>query len=142
MHTKFSFRLNYNLAFGIWHLAFGIWHLAFGARTQHVSLQYCDTHTTTTFNLMKNDTSNGSHSIHHTCHLFLSIWYWSNSEYWSQKRTQNGNIHSTQLDVYAEKQSALDLSFISFPLKQGRKYYALAYPPPPHNSSELIKSYG
>ena len=40
------------------------------------------------------------------CHQFLSISYWSNSEYWSQKRTQIGNIHSTKLDGYAEKQSA------------------------------------
>ena len=35
------------------------------------------------------------------CHQFLNISYWSNSEYWSQKRTQSGNIHSTELDVYA-----------------------------------------
>ena len=43
---------------------------------------------------------------------FRSILYWSNSEYWSQKRTQNGNIHSSKLDVYAEKQSVSNLSFI------------------------------
>ena len=39
------------------------------------------------------------------CHQFLSISYWSNSEYWSQKRSQNGNTHSTKFYVYAEKQS-------------------------------------
>ena len=65
----------------------------------------------------------------HTCHQFLSILYWSNGEYWSQKCTQNGNIHSTKLDVYAEKQSASNLSFISSQLKQGRKYNALASSP-------------
>ena len=34
------------------------------------------------------------------CHQFLSISYWSNSEYWSQKFTHNGNIYSSKLDVY------------------------------------------
>ena len=29
-----------------------------------------------------------------------------NSEYWSQKCTQNGNIHSIELDVYAENWEA------------------------------------
>ena len=29
-----------------------------------------------------------------------------------KKRTQNGNIHSIKLDVYAVKQSASNLSFI------------------------------
>ena len=38
--------------------------------------------------------------------------YWSNSEYWSQKGTQNGNIHSMKLNVYAVKQSVSHLSFI------------------------------
>ena len=52
-----------------------------------------------------------------------------NSEYWSQKCTQNGNIHSIELDVYAEKQSTSNLSFILPQLKQGRKYYALASSP-------------
>ena len=33
-----------------------------------------------------------------------------NNEYWSQKWTQNGNIHSTELHVYGEKQSASNLS--------------------------------
>ena len=32
------------------------------------------------------------------CHQFLSISYWSNSEFWSQNRIQSGNIHSTELD--------------------------------------------
>ena len=36
-----------------------------------------------------------------------------NSEYWSQKRTQSGNIHSIILDVHAVKQSMLKLSFQS-----------------------------
>ena len=40
------------------------------------------------------------------CHQFLS-------EYWSQNHTQNGNIHSAKLDVYAEKQSLSNLSFIN-----------------------------
>ena len=53
----------------------------------------------------------------------------NNSEYWSQKHTQNGNIHSTKLDVYVEKQSGLNPSFILSQHKQGRKYYTLAsYP--------------
>ena len=63
-------------------------------------------------------------SFQYLCHQFLSISYWSNNLYWSQKRTQNGNNHSTKLDVYAEKQSASNLSFFSFPFKQGRKYYS------------------
>ena len=32
--------------------------------------------------------------LEYWCHQFLSISYWSNSEYWSQKRIQNGNFHS------------------------------------------------
>ena len=53
----------------------------------------------------------------------------SNSEYWSQKRIQSGSIHSIKLDVYAVKQSALDLSFNSPQHRQGKKYYALASSP-------------
>ena len=34
---------------------------------------------------------------------FSSISYCSNSEYWTQKYTQNGNIHSIILDVYDER---------------------------------------
>ena len=45
-------------------------------------------------------------------HQFLSISSCINSEYWSQKCTQNGDIHSTDLDVYVEKQSASNFSFI------------------------------
>ena len=63
------------------------------------------------------------------CHQFLRISYWSNSEHWSQKRTQSGNIHSTKLDVYAVKQSALNISLIISQHKQGRKYYALSSSP-------------
>ena len=33
-----------------------------------------------------------------------------NTEYWSQKCTQNGNIHAIELDVYGEKQSTSHLS--------------------------------
>ena len=44
-----------------------------------------------------------------------------NSEYWSQECTQNGTIHSIELDVYAEKQSDSNLSFILSQLKKGRK---------------------
>ena len=33
---------------------------------------------------------------------FSIISYCINSEYWTQKRTQNGNIHSIILDVYVE----------------------------------------
>ena len=65
--------------------------------------------------------------IWHTCHQFLSISYWSKSEHWSQKRNQNGNIHSKELDVYAEKQSASNLSLILPQLKQGRKNTPKAY---------------
>ena len=50
-----------------------------------------------------------------------------NSEYWSQKCTQNGNIHSIELDVYGEKQSASNLFLPQ--LKQSRKYYAHACSP-------------
>ena len=50
-------------------------------------------------------------------------------KYWSQKHTQSVNIHSIELDVYAEKQSPSKLSFILPQLKQGRKYYALASSP-------------
>ena len=60
------------------------------------------------------------------CRKFLSIQYWNNSEYWSQKHTQSGNIYSTELDVYAVKQSEQNLSFIYSQHRQGRKYYALA----------------
>ena len=37
---------------------------------------------------------------------FSSISHWGNSEYWTQERTQSGNIHSTISDVHAEKQSS------------------------------------
>ena len=63
------------------------------------------------------------------CHQFLSISYWSNSEYWTEKGTQSGNVHSTELDVFAVKQSTLDLSLILSQHKQGRKYYALTSSP-------------
>ena len=43
-----------------------------------------------------------------------------------KKLTQNGNIHSVKLDVYAVKQRASNLSFI---YKLGRKYYTLASSP-------------
>ena len=36
----------------------------------------------------------------YSCHQFLSISYWGNSEFWSQKCTHSGCIHSTKLDVY------------------------------------------
>ena len=36
----------------------------------------------------------------------------NNNLYWSQKRSQSGSIHSSELDVYAVKQSALNFSFI------------------------------
>ena len=55
------------------------------------------------------------------CHQFLNISYKSNSEYWSQKCIQNGSIHSFKLDVYAAKQSTLDLSFNSPQRRQGKK---------------------
>ena len=58
-----------------------------------------------------------------------------NSEYWSQKCAKNGNIHSIELDVHAEKQSVSNLSFILSQLKQGRKYYALASSP-----SQLVRT--
>ena len=48
----------------------------------------------------------------HKCHQFRSILYWKNSEYWSQKRNQSGNIHSIEIDVYALKQSVQKLSII------------------------------
>ena len=44
---------------------------------------------------------------------FSSISYWSNREYWTQKCTQIGNIHSIILDVYVEKQSAQNFPFNS-----------------------------
>ena len=37
---------------------------------------------------------------------FSSIPYWSNSEYWPQKQSQSGNIHSITLDVHVSWQSA------------------------------------
>ena len=40
---------------------------------------------------------------------FSSIPYWRNSEYWTQKRTQSGNIHSIILDVHVAKQSAQNI---------------------------------
>ena len=36
---------------------------------------------------------------------FSSISYWSNSEYWTQKCAQSGNIHSIILDVHVGWQS-------------------------------------
>ena len=67
--------------------------------------------------------------IPYKCHQFLSILYWSNSESWSQKRIQYGNIHFIKLDVYADKQSASNPSFISSQHKQGRRCNALASSP-------------
>ena len=66
-------------------------------------------------------------SLKNMCHQFLRISYWSNSEYWSQKCTLNGNIHSTKLDVYAVKQSA-QISYLFYPKtsKVGKMY--LGYP--------------
>ena len=52
------------------------------------------------------------------CHQFLSISYWSNSEFWSQKRIQNGNIHSIKLDVYAESRVSQIFLFIIHPSSQ------------------------
>ena len=51
---------------------------------------------------------------YYACHQFLSIWYWSNIEYWTRTSKQNDNIHSIKLDVYAMKQSAQNL-FHFFP---------------------------
>ena len=48
----------------------------------------------------------------HLCHQFLIILYWSNSEYQSQKHSQNDKIHYMELDVYAVRQSTSNLSFI------------------------------
>ena len=44
--------------------------------------------------------------IQHVIHVnsFCNISYCSNSEYWSQKPTQSGNIYSTILDVYDGQQ--------------------------------------
>ena len=54
-------------------------------------------------------------------HQFLSISYWSYSEYWSQTSKQNDGIHSTKLDVYAVKQSAQNLSYVHlWPLSSGK----------------------
>ena len=37
--------------------------------------------------------------IYNICDTSFSVFYTEvNSEYWSQKGTQNGNIHSTELD--------------------------------------------
>ena len=49
----------------------------------------------------------------HLCHQFLSIFYWSNSGYWTQKCIQSGNIHSIILDVNAFKQSLQNFPFNS-----------------------------
>ena len=65
---------------------------------------------------------------------FQNFIYWSNSEYWSQKRIQNGSIHSIILDVHALKQSALDLSFNS-PNAGKEKNYALA-----SSSSQFVRT--
>ena len=43
---------------------------------------------------------------------FSSILYYSNSEYWTQKHAQSGNIHSIILDIYVEKAEHLKLSFL------------------------------
>ena len=43
---------------------------------------------------------------------FSSYSYCSNSEHWSQKRAQSGNIHSIILDVYVERQSAQKFPFL------------------------------
>ena len=69
------------------------------------------------------------------CQQFLSILYWRNSEYWSQKCIQNGNIHSIKLDACVDKQSASNPFFISSQHKQGRKYNALASSP-----SQLVRT--
>ena len=62
------------------------------------------------------------------CHQFLSISYLSNSEYWSQTPIQSGNIHSIKFDVYAEKLSVTNPSFIfelssSSNVKEGVEFF-------------------
>ena len=53
---------------------------------------------------------------------FLSISYWSNSEYWSQKQAQSRNIHSMILVVHVGWQSAQN--FPLFPtLKEDSYFY-------------------
>ena len=43
---------------------------------------------------------------------FSSISYFRNSEYWSQKHTQSGNIHSIILDIHVVRQSAHNFPLI------------------------------
>ena len=43
---------------------------------------------------------------------FTSFSYWSNSEYWTQKRTQSKNIHYIILDVHVDRLSALHSIFL------------------------------
>ena len=48
---------------------------------------------------------------------FYSISYCSNSEYWTQKHTQNESIHSVILDVYVLKAEHQNFPFPSVRLK-------------------------
>ena len=48
---------------------------------------------------------------------FSSISYWSNSEYWTQKRIQSESIYSTILDVHVWKAERQICPFLSVQLK-------------------------
>ena len=72
------------------------------------------------------------------CHLLMSpVSQYFILKHWSQKRTQNGNIHTTKLDVYAVKQSESNLFFIFIPT-QARYNILCSRFFPPHNSTELV----
>ena len=56
-------------------------------------------------------------------------------QYWSQKLSQNGNIHSTKLDVYVEKQS-MSVSLIFYPNSNKEGNFTLSLLTP----SQLVRT--
>ena len=61
----------------------------------------------------------------YVCHQFLKYFILEWQLELVSKTYSELRIHSIKLDVYAVKQSALDLSFNSPQRRQGRNYYAL-----------------
>ena len=59
----------------------------------------------------------------HTCHQFNSISYWSNSEYWSQKHTQNGNIHSSKIRCLCWEAECINYALAYSPLTTCQNWY-------------------
>ena len=57
-----------------------------------------------------------------------SILYCSNSEHWSQKCSQSGNIHSIILNVYVDRQSLKNFPFLLFLCKLDKNLMLFLFP--------------